>query len=276
MEQEKVHLVRRKSGGGAVYQDLGNSIWTFIDSKKCFSIDRNINMINQAIGFFGIDSNFSGRNDIYVGDKKVSGCAFKHSHDKSLHHGTLLLNIDKDRVERYLNVNKEKLKSKGVDSVRQRILNLNEINPNISHDTFNERLIHLFSEHHQTSPEIQHVTEDNMTMNDTFHNDLSELEGWDWRFGKTPNFEYNLERRFPWGIMDLYLTQVGGKIADVKIYSDCLYPIMIEEIEKALLGIPYHQSEVLKALENTKKALEATPSVFPFIDEFGQWVIESM
>src|SRR5690606_16559684 len=144
MEEDDVHLVRRRSGGGAVYQDLGNSIWTFIDSKQNFSFKRNIDTVKKSIDSFGFESEFSGRNDILVEGKKISGSAFKHSRDRSLHHGTVLINIDKDRVEKYLNVNKEKLKSKGVDSVRQRILNLADLNPDITHEKFVEAFIRAY------------------------------------------------------------------------------------------------------------------------------------
>lgn len=276
MEEENVHLARRRSGGGAVYQDLGNSIWTFIEPRNQFSMERNITMVKNAIGSFGIDSEFSGRNDIHVKGKKVSGSAFKQTPDKSLHHGTILVNIDKDRVERYLNVNKEKLKSKGVDSVRQRILNLNDINPSITHEAFCESIIKEFNEVYKGNPEVEIVNQQELHSFDSFTHSFRELEDWNWRFGKTPKFEYSLETRFPWGIIDLHLTQVEGKISSIKIYSDSLYPQMIEMIESALHDVPYNKEEILKVLSNVKETFSNVPLIQEHITEFGRWFTNVM
>lgn len=276
MEEDNVHLVRRRSGGGAVYQDLGNSIWTFIDSKQNFSIERNIDIVRKSIDSFGFNSEFSGRNDIHVEGKKISGSAFKHTRDRSLHHGTVLINIDKDRVEKYLNVNKEKLISKGVQSVRQRILNLCDLNPDITHEKFVESFIRSYIDFMGGKADVKVIEEDDMLKIDELNDSVSQLKEWEWRFGKTPNFEYNIEKRFQWGIMDVNITSENGKISQIKIYSDCLYPIMIEEIEKNLYGISYDKNEISKALSVVQSNLKDLGPIPQYIDEFKEWLMMSL
>lgn len=102
--------MRRQSGGGAVYQDLGNSCFTFLSSKSDFDIDRNTQIITNALrNSFGIEAEKSGRNDITVGGKKISGSAFRKTSDRSFHHGTLLVDVDLEALQRYLNPSKAKL-----------------------------------------------------------------------------------------------------------------------------------------------------------------------
>lgn len=110
MEEEGVTLVRRQSGGGAVYQDLGNSCFTFLSSKAEFDIDRNTRIITESLrNSFQVNAEKSGRNDITVEGKKISGSAFKKSSDRSFHHGTLLVDVDLEALQRFLNPSKAKL-----------------------------------------------------------------------------------------------------------------------------------------------------------------------
>ena len=147
LEQDGVILARRKSGGGCVYQDLGNSVFSFINpisdfSKQDFKTLNNEVLIN-SLSSFGIKAEASGRNDMVVDGKKISGSAYKLKLGKSngegrrsLHHGTMLLNLDLNALSRYLNPNKKKLESKGVSSVISRVMNLSEVAPHIDHDNF--------------------------------------------------------------------------------------------------------------------------------------------
>jgi len=111
MEEDNVVLARRYSGGGAVYQDLGNTCFTFMTSKENFSIEKNMDILIQSLqNSFGIKSEKSGngRNDIVVSGKKISVSAYKKSNDRALHHGTMLVNVDMDAIEKYLHLSKEK------------------------------------------------------------------------------------------------------------------------------------------------------------------------
>ena len=149
LEQDGVVLARRKSGGGAVYQDLGNSVFCFINpinAEQDFKTFNNTLLIG-SLEQFNIKAEASGRNDLQVGDKKISGSAYKLKLGRnngigrrSLHHGTMLLNLDLGCLGKYLNPNKKKLESKGVDSVVSRVMNLVEANPLINHENFSTAL----------------------------------------------------------------------------------------------------------------------------------------
>lgn len=145
MEEQRVHLLRRKSGGGAIYQDLGNSIFGFMSPKNKFSIVRNNEVITSTLEAMGIHAVPTGRNDINVNDKKVSGAAFRHSKDTSLHHGTLLLNLNMNALGGILMPDKRKLESKGVSSVAARVTNLKEYNPEIDHDDLGKKVSETFA-----------------------------------------------------------------------------------------------------------------------------------
>lgn len=148
-------LARRKSGGGCVYQDLGNSVFSFFNPISDFSKSdyktMNNDILIQSLDKHGIKAEPSGRNDICVDSKKVSGSAYKlslgkkdGSGRKSLHHGTMLIDLDLNALSKYLHPNKLKLISKGVDSVASRVVNLKELNADISHETWSDALAEAF------------------------------------------------------------------------------------------------------------------------------------
>ena len=135
LEENGGHLARRLSGGGAVYHDLGNLNFTFLVSKENYSIDRQLEVIVKAVQKLGAKAEKSGRNDILIDGKKFSGNAFFDSKGYYYHHGTLLLNVDTASMSRFLNPSKAKLQSKGIDSVRSRVVNLSSLCPDITVDT---------------------------------------------------------------------------------------------------------------------------------------------
>jgi lipoate-protein ligase A len=156
LEEKDVILARRKSGGGCVYQDLGNSVFSFINpiddfSKQDFKTLNN-EVLLDSLQSFGVTGEASGRNDLTVDGKKVSGSAYKlklgrsdGSGRRSLHHGTMLLDLELTALGQYLNPNKKKLESKGVDSVISRVMNLKEVAPTIDHQSFCDALEGSFS-----------------------------------------------------------------------------------------------------------------------------------
>lgn len=145
MERDGIELARRRTGGGAVYHDLGNTCFSFLtpifdDSQPLDSKKVNNQIILGALNSIGINAEVSGRNDLTFDGKKFSGSAYQinlgkadGTGKKALHHGTMLLSVNSDNVKNYLNPNKEKLKSKGVDSVLSRIMNLTTIKPELDH-----------------------------------------------------------------------------------------------------------------------------------------------
>jgi lipoate-protein ligase A len=165
MVDSNVNLVRRSSGGGAVYQDLGNTNFTFVAKEKDLELSVNFRTVLQALQTLGINAvffllifiptllcshrlmqSFSGRNDIVVDGRKISGSAFKHASGHSMHHGTLLANVNMGVMSRVLTPSSLKLQSKGVASVAARVINLSELNPLIDHQALTSALIHSFQQ----------------------------------------------------------------------------------------------------------------------------------
>ena len=143
-------LVRRPSGGGAVYHDLGNMCYTFVCSPELYSLPRQLKVILNAVKACGIDAEFTGRNDIVTPDgRKFSGNAFRFSGSAALMHGTLLIHTDFSRMSEYLSVPKAKIEAKGVSSVRSRVANLSEINPEITVERVKTDMIRAFLDEYQ-------------------------------------------------------------------------------------------------------------------------------
>jgi lipoate-protein ligase A len=158
-----VHLARRFSGGGTVYQDLGNTNFTFLTSLANHDKERNSQIIIKALSSFGLSAETSGRNDLIVGGFKVSGAAYKLAPPRALHHGTLLINVDMAALAGLLNPNKLKLQSKGIASVASRVKNLKELCPILSHEALCSAIVTSFCNYYgydlfRCSPRCSPVT----------------------------------------------------------------------------------------------------------------------
>jgi lipoate-protein ligase A len=248
VQQDGVQIARRHSGGGAVFQDLGNTCFTFMSAREKGSsakdfYARNNTILLGALRRLGITAEASGRNDLVVrqGEDrfKISGSAFKESHDRCFHHGTMLLNVDLGRLARYLTPNQKKLEAKGIKSVQSRVMNLTELVPALDHQAFQEALIAEFFEHHQASCEPESLDHGTLRAIPTLSSYYETLRSWDWIFGKTPSFSHRLEHRFSWGTLELHLHAQRGHIEQAKAYSDSLDPDFIEAVPSHLAGRPY-------------------------------------
>ena len=238
MNRDGVKLARRQSGGGAVYQDRQNLNFTFMSGIDVYDKKRNFDIIVKALKRFGIDAEVSGRNDITVDGKKISGSAFKLSRDRAFHHGTLLVDVDLKRLANYLNPDQIKLKSKGIKSVKSRVVNLKEVNPEIRTDKLAEVITEVFfdslgsgTEEHldlTSLQEIPHLVD---------YYDLLKSE--EWLYRKSPDFSHKLTERYEWGGIEVHLDIKKGMIDDVEIFSDCLLPEMIESIQAFLKSKAY-------------------------------------
>lgn len=269
MDEDKVKLARRQSGGGAVFHDLGNTNFTFMSSRSNYSKERNTDIIVRALKRFRIDAAASGRNDIVVDGKKISGSAFKLSSDRAFHHGTLLINADLSRISNYLTPDKKKLQSKGIKSVKSRVANLNEFNPQINHDNLCQVIIEEFFQIYGEKCEPEILDHEKLKTVPHLQSYFDQMSDWNWRFGKTPDFAHHMAERFEWGRMEVFIDTRAGIITSTKIYSDSLVPEMVEQLMEDLKNIPYSCKDVKKTLEKTAEKL---PQDSPQIEEFSRWL----
>lgn len=239
LNQEGGTLVRRLSGGGAVYHDLGNLNFTFLMPQDQFDLAKQLSVVLEAVRSFGIDAGFTGRNDIAADGRKFSGNAFYKNGKAAYHHGTLLVGADMAKLNRYLSPSKAKLQAKGVDSVRSRVVNLKELNPEITIEKLKEALIAAFSRIYGT-PEPITIDE----------GEVAELEekyrSWEWRFGQKLPFTLTCEERFLWGSVQIGLQAEKGIVRQVKVYTDAMDDTLAPRLEKALTGCRL-ESEMIRA-----------------------------
>jgi lipoate-protein ligase A len=276
MEENNVVLARRYSGGGAVYQDLGNTNFTFFSSSDLYDKHRNSGIIINALAkYFGITAEASGRNDILVSGQKVSGSAYKISGKRALHHGTLLLSVDFNALGSYLNPDKMKLKSKGVASVQARVRNLSELNPAVNHQSICEALIKEFSHTYQAECQVEELDPAQLKTIPALHAFYESLKDWNWRFGETPAFEHHMETRFDWGNLDVNMNCQEGRIIDVKIFSDSLIPQMIDELMQSLKGKTYDKAGIVAAVQEAQRKL-ADVDCAAQLQQLQDWLIKTI
>lgn len=225
-------LARRSSGGGAVYHDLGNLNFTFAASPERYDLNRQLGIILDALAMAGIRGEFTGRNDITVDGRKFSGNAFKHARNCSMQHGTLLVNADMEKLSRYLRPSESKLKAKGVDSVRSRVCNLSEFAPELTIDTLKELLAKVFR---ATVGECAVIDPNGLDISAIY----PQYSSWEWNYGETPRFDVSIEKRFPWGGVELMLTLKNGRVDEVHAYTDSMDEDLAGKLKAALTGADY-------------------------------------
>lgn len=273
MEQDGIKLARRQSGGGAVFHDLGNTNFTFMSAKDRYSKDTNNKIITNALLQYDIKASTSGRNDIVVDERKISGAAFKESKDRAFHHGTLLINADLTKLANYLTPNEKKLKTKGITSVRARVANLVEFNPQITHENLSDSIIQEFFKTYGNKCEVTVLNSSVLAEIPELKKRYEALKDWSWRFGETPEFQLRIDEKFDWGYIDVYINSEKGSIKDIKIFSDSLHPEMIELLNQQLKDIPFSESGIQLAINKT---IEELPMIQEYLREFGDWMIKSI
>ena len=233
LQEDGGHLARRLSGGGAVFHDLGNLNFTFLVHDEDYDLDRQLDVISAACRALGVETVRSGRNDLLAGDRKFSGNAFYHNMGRSYHHGTLLVDVDMDKLGRYLNPSRAKLAAKGVDSVRSRVVNLKELQPDITVEALAEQLGLAFSQVYALPVEIISSADlDQSAVEKLYQRNRS----WDWLYGRRMPFQFSCEDRFYWGELRLELQVDRGIVSRAVVYTDAMDWSLSEKLETALTG----------------------------------------
>ena len=243
-------IVRRLSGGGAVYHDLGNLNFTFCVKKSDYNVEQQLDVILMAVQMLGINAQKTGRNDITIEGKKFSGNAFYKAGQYCYHHGTLLLDVDTEKMVQYLNVDIAKLQSKGVSSIKARVTNLKKYCPDINRTLITEKIEKALNNIYKCDVEIIKDTDLN-------EDKIKELEqkfsAWDWIFGRKIPFTNHIARRFKWGNIDMYIAVDAGKIQDIEIYSDMLEHNFILEMKNILKNCRYDENEIIERIKNLQE-----------------------
>lgn len=244
MKEDGIRLVRRISGGGAVYHDLGNLNFTFIAHEKNYDLEKQLNVIIQALAKFGVHAEFSGRNDITVDGQKFSGNAFVKENGVCMQHGTLLIDVDMASLGQYLSVSPLKIKSKGIDSVKSRVVNLSTLSTEINIESMKEKLMESFAALYGMSEEVHFFTNEG-------ENDMHKYDKWEWNFSEAPDFDVSIEEKYDWGIIDLNFKVVDGIITDCAVFTDSISIEGFQELSEILLGGEFTNQYILGKLEQS-------------------------
>lgn len=244
MERDQVQLVRRVTGGGAVYHDCGNLNFSFIAGEGRYDLERQLNLILRAVRSFGIPCDFSGRNDLLADGRKFSGNAFCSRQGIRQHHGTLLLGSDLGRLQHYLQVDPRKLKAKGVSSVRSRVCNLSDFTDAVTTDAMLAAIRQVFEAEYGAVTDFSPTPEQVAEIVPYYEKQSS----WDWRLGKTPSFDLELDTRFPWGGVQLQFSLKNSLVEQVEVWSDAMDAELPTRIKQLLTGVRFGSRSLHNAL----------------------------
>lgn len=229
------YVMRRTTGGGAVYHDDGNINFSFVAPYDLYDQQRQFNVISTALRDYGLETEVSGRNDLLCNGRKFSGNAFSKGTHQRLHHGTILIKGNMDDLARYLKVKPAKLRKHGVESVQSRVVNLSEL-ADITSDNIVPHLIAAFEKVYDGKVETIDF-EDIIRLPEVIS--LYEKYSSDeWLFGKWRTFTASRSAQFDWGAIDLSLTvdEQRGIITDVTAATDALDVNLMQSLRKILIG----------------------------------------
>lgn len=248
VKEKNIKVVRRLTGGGAVYHDLGNLNYTFIENKK-----KNFNdfrgfcePITTALNEMGVEAEFSGRNDMTIEGKKFSGTAQCKYKDRVMHHGTLLFSSVKADISGALKPREIKFSGKSVKSVSSRITNISDhLEGDMDVIEFRNRVMK------SVAGGMDQVT----TFSDQEVSEIIRLRDekyakWEWNYGHSPKFEMTREGRFPGGTLEVTLEVKKGVIEKIRIYGDFFGTRDVSTLESALTGVAHNEETISKVLQN--------------------------
>lgn len=246
------YLARRLSGGGAVYHDIGNLNYTFITNNENFDINKQTRVILKALLSLGLKAKINGRNDLTINDKKFSGQAYYHGKTNSLQHGTIMLEVDNEKLASYLQVSLLKLQDKHVKSVKSRVINLKQLKPDITVTMVKDSLKRAFAEEYNLKvEEYEKISKEAIKeLEDKYSNKQ-------WLFGNDKKYNRSIEKRFPWGMIRIEYDLNDNIIDDCVIYSDGLEVDILAMIPDLLknMKITDNPESIINKLQGKEKAI---------------------
>ena len=249
LKENGIDLVRRVTGGGAVYHDLGNLNYTIVGRSEDLERDypEYASIMAKALQKLGVPATLSGRNDILVEGRKVSGFAKRVCKNRLMVHGTLMYNVDVDVLTKVLNPSNTKLQSKGIASVRSRVANLCEYLPNVPDiQTFSKQLEEILSHHYQDT-EYQLSEEDLANIQQLTD---KKFATWEWNYGRSPKATLTHSARLACGTVEIHLTLAENRISSCRFGGDFLGNLPATDLESALIEIIYDTENIRKRLSS--------------------------
>lgn len=250
VREHGIEVVRRISGGGAVYHDLNNLNYTIISKEnedRAFDFKSFSTPVIKTLEKLGVKAEFTGRNDLEIDGKKFCGNAQAYINGRIMHHGCLLFDVDLSVLSQALQVSKDKFESKGVQSVRARVTNIiDELPEKITVEDFRDLLLDYMKQEYPDMTE--YVLLDQQLAEIQALKD-SKFATWDWNYGKSPDYNIRRGTKFPSGKVEIFANVVSSKIQDIKIYGDFFGIEDVTAVEEILRGVRYERENVLAALQ---------------------------
>lgn len=251
LKANDIALVRRVTGGGAVYHDFGNLNYTIVGRSEDLERDypQYASMMMEALQTLGVPATLSGRNDILVGGKKVSGFAKRVCKNRLMVHGTLMYKVDLEVLAKVLHPSATKLQSKGIASVRSRVTNLCEHLPMLADiQTFSQRLEEILS---CNRSDMEYKLSDHELANIRQLRD-EKFAQWEWNYGRSPKATLTHSARLACGTVEIHLTLKENRIFSCQFGGDFLGNLPASEVEKALQGVSYEADAIRECLSQMK------------------------
>ena len=266
LEADGGFLARRLSGGGAVYHDLGNCNFTFLLPSEDYDEARQTGVILGALRMLGLEAERSGRNDLLLDGRKFSGHAYYHAGGRSYHHGTLMVRVDREPLERYLAVSPLKTRARGVESVRSRVCNLTEYRPDLTVPMLTDALENAFAAEYGLP--VGRLREEDLDAASierrrAFFADPA------WRYGRAADLPLRREARFPWGTVRVDWAEENGALADVEIATDAMDPYLFRGAAERLRGCPLRRGELAARLGDAGPARDLVRMLLDGAGESG-------
>lgn len=249
VREHKIPVVRRITGGGAVFHDLGNVNFSFITDAgdpEQLSFERFTAPITEYLRRLGVNAAMSGRNDISVDGCKISGNAQTQRGNRLLHHGTLMFGVGLTDLSGALRVHPLKIRSKGIASVRARVSNISEHLPRpMTVEQFMQGLAD-YVDRTSESFAVCEFTEEDMEQAQKLQ--AEKYSRWDWNFGENPSYDFHRAAKFPAGLIEVQMNISREVIRNARITGDFFAFGEIGELEQALCGVPHRPEAIAAAI----------------------------
>lgn len=249
-DDHDIHVVRRLSGGGAVYHDLNNLNYTIISNKAdegAFDFKTFSKPVIDTLAKLGVKAEFTGRNDLEIDGKKFCGNAQAYYKGRMMHHGCLMFDVDRSVLADALKVSKDKIESKGIKSVRARVTNINdELPKKMSVLEFRDALLEQVKEE---NPDMTEYTFSEAELERIKQSAKEQFGNWNWIYGTAPDYTIKRSVRYPAGKITTYANVEKSVIKAIKIYGDFFGIGDVTDIEELLVGCRYDYKDVLEKLK---------------------------